>query len=211
MIACDPLINTRGTYLSASQSYQEKELLLRIAEGDEQAFADLYAGFAPRLQAYTVKFTHSATDAEEILQESFLKVWLHREKLPEITQLQAWMYKITARECLLWLRKQNSRQRQLTRVGEEAGNRTIAGPEEIAGRRELEVAIRTAITQLSPIRRRIYFLNREEGLKPAAIAERLQMPVGTVKNHLSIAIKLIREYLVKAGYPLLTVVLMLFL
>lgn len=188
--------------MSCKYLYKGRELLERVAEGDESAFADIYADYAPRLKAYVLKFTRSAANTEEILQESFLKIWLHRENLPEIAQLQAWIYKVVARECLQWLRRQSNWQNQINKIVLYDSERSVATPEEITKWHELRAAIQTAIDKLPAIRQKIYLKNREEGLKPAAIAAALQMPTGTVKNHLCAAMKFIREYLVKAGYQL---------
>lgn len=187
-------------------SYYEKLLSEKIADGDEIAFADLYALYAPRLKAYAFKFTHSVADTEEILQESFLKIWLHREKLPQITQLQAWIYKVVARECLQWLRKQAGWQKQVDKMVDYHITATVSTPEEIVKWQELSAAIQTAIEKLPAIRQKIYLQNREQGLKPAAIALALQMPVGTVKNHLSAAVRSIREHLINDGYQLIPLV-----
>lgn len=185
-------------------------LVLRnsIAEGDEDAFATLYMTYAPGLKAYAWKFTRSTADAEEILQESFLTIWLKREQLPEIKELQAWIYKIVAMNCLQWLRKQTSelhKREQAEHLTPSANNFT---PSENLHWKELEKVIHTAILQLTPLRQQIYRMNREQGLKPSAIADQLRMPVGTVKNNLSIAIKTIRDHLTTTGYPLISFILL---
>lgn len=190
-----------GTSLKESVLKNEAALLSRIAEGDEDAFASLYMGYMPRLKAYAWKFTQSPEDTAEILQESFLLIWLNREKLPELEHAQAWIYKIVARCCLQWLRKQKSDNSRNNLVMALAVNDHIPTPSDVLQWQELTNTLQATIKELPDIKQQIYRLNREEGLKPAAIADLLQMPVGTVKNHLSIAVKTLRAQLLDAGYP----------
>jgi RNA polymerase sigma factor (sigma-70 family) len=182
--------------------HNEADLLREIAEGDEQAFAKLYALYAPRLHAYSLKFTRSDQDASDLLQETFVTIWLNRDKLLNMEYLQAWMYKVMARNCLQWLRKQEAEGKRLKQFNQPQNFTNIPTPNDVAQWHELEKAVQHAISLLSDVRKKIYRLNRNEGMKPASIADQLEIPVGTVKNHLSSAVKSIREYLEKEGYVL---------
>ncbi len=192
------------------KSDDENELLISIAEGDEEAFASFYSSYAPRLKAYAWKFTRSREDTEEIIQESFLQVWLHRDKLPGLDHVQAWIYKITARCCLQWIRRQTGENNRVARLAAFNAALVLPTPADFVQWQELKTVVETAINSLPPIRQEIYRINREEGLKPAAIAIRLDMPVGTVKNHLSQAIRSIRDQLLAFGYPVETLIVLLF-
>ena len=67
-----------------------------IAEGDESAFTDLFNHYYPALRPFIWKFTGSQTDSEEILQETFIRIWLNRDKLPEIDNMRNWIFTIAA-------------------------------------------------------------------------------------------------------------------
>ncbi|WP_343672410.1 sigma-70 family RNA polymerase sigma factor [Chitinophaga sp.] len=179
----------------------DEERLLRIAEGDEKAFYSFYKEFAPRLRAYVWKSTRSDADTEEILQATFMRIWLSRDKIPAINNIQAWMYTITANTCLQHFRKQRNDRKKLEQLA-LSGKRDhdVSTPIDLVQLEEIKRAIGTALQKMSPRRKLIYRMNREEGKKPAEIAQVLSIPVGTVKNHLSASNKEIRELLIAAGY-----------
>ena len=60
--------------------YSDNELLSQIAEGDERAFSALYYRYDTMLYVFLMKLTRSEAAAEELLQETFLRLWLHRDK-----------------------------------------------------------------------------------------------------------------------------------
>ena len=63
----------------------DPRILFRLtAEGDEKAFTDLFNLFLPKLYPFILKLTRSESVVEEIIQETFIKVWLNRDKLAEI-------------------------------------------------------------------------------------------------------------------------------
>lgn len=181
--------------------YNEPGLLLRIADGDERAFALLFNYYYPLLRPFVWKFTRSEADTEEVLQEIFMKVWLTRNTLPEIENLQGWIYKITSRQCLTLLRSHLHRRKKISGLGEQPTG-TVPTPADMAGTADIARHVHEAIEQLPPQRRQIYRLSREAGLTPAEIAAQLSLSVQTVKNALVSALKQIREYLEAAGHIL---------
>ena len=76
--------------------FAEKILLQRIAEGDEIAFGQLYRLYVPRLASFLQGLTHSSEITNDLVQETFLQVWLHRDKLPAVEQPKAWIFRIAA-------------------------------------------------------------------------------------------------------------------
>ncbi|WEK35088.1 MAG: sigma-70 family RNA polymerase sigma factor [Candidatus Pseudobacter hemicellulosilyticus] len=180
--------------------YIDKELLARIAAGDGDAFHEFYRHFAPRLRAYVLKSTRSDSATEEILQASFIRIWLSRDKLPDIDNVPAWVYTVTARVCLQHFRRTKREKERMDRLQVVAPAETITTPMELMYLEEIRSVIQRALVQMPDSRRTIYRLSREQGKKPAEIAQLQGMPVGTVKNQLSAAMREIRESLALAGY-----------
>lgn len=183
-----------------SHRYSEKELLLRIAEGDELAFKLLHRLYYEELRPLVWRYVDTGIDPKEILQETFLKVWLSREKLPEIDNFRAWIFKIASREYLLALRRQLNYSRRLdaySAIG--AGNEPVT-PLQATHLEEISKFIGKVVSQLSPQRRAIYDMSRRQGLKIDEIAEQLSLSRQTVKNVLQTVLKIIREQLTSAGY-----------
>lgn len=192
-------------------TYDEKELLARIANGDEEAFYNFYSHYAPRLRTYIRQFTHSPNDAEELIQETFMRVWLARDKLPEVQHIQAWLFRVAARNCLNFLRKRHNEAKKITQAsGLKDPEELQEDAAELIQMKEIKLIVHRAVMDLNDTRKRIYRMSREHGLTATEIASQLNMPIGTVKNNLTAALKEIRHYLSNAGYCS-PVVLLIFL
>lgn len=188
------------------QHIDEKDLFLRIAEGDEPAFRALYHLYGKLLLPFLVKLTGSQDMADEIIQEVFLRVWLYRDKLPEIDHPRAWIFQIGSNQAHTWLKK-NTIAAKAIRLHQDGQLSTENPVEASLTVNAIKRLVQEAIAGLSPQRRRIYLLQREHGMKPAAIASQLGISVSTVKNTLLMAAKAVREKVEKAGYVLYCLVL----
>ena len=171
-----------------------------IADGDEKAFFEFYNHHAALLRPFLVKYTRSASDVEDIVQETFIKVWLHRDQLPQIENIRAWINRIATRVYLDHLdRELRSRDRKENAGRDWYGAGQVAS-EERTRLLDIRQNILRALDNLSEPGKKIFRLNRELGMKPAQIAELLHMPVGTVKNQLSAALRQVRDRLTASGY-----------
>ncbi len=185
---------------TAFQHSADKELFLSIAEGDEQAFASLFQQYYPLLRPFVWKFTKSAVETEEILQETFIRVWLSRDKLPAIENVHAWIFTIASRQCLMFLRENLNERKKISGLMRKESGRFVETPADKAHVAELTRIVSQCVNQMPAQRQRIYRMSREEGLKPAAIAAALSLSVNTVKNVLVTALREIREQLANAGH-----------
>ncbi|HEY8958229.1 RNA polymerase sigma factor [Chitinophaga sp.] len=175
-----------------------KELLISISEGDEVAFRELFYGALPWLTSFIQRMVKSPEGTQEIVQETFIRIWLSRDKLPGLLEPQAWIIRVASNECFTWFHKQAAL-RKVTGISEEEG--AVAGnhAEDRLQLQETLQLIREAVAQLPPQRKKIYQLSREEGLKIQEIADRLQCSPSYVKNTLSAALSFIRGHLTAAG------------
>lgn len=137
---------------------------------------------------------------QEILQETFFKVWMNRDKLPEIENFRAWVFKIASREYLFMLRKKLNYNKRLDAYSASGAANTPSTPFEMTHLQEIKRTVNQAIDQLSPQRRTIYEMSRKQGLKIEEIATQLSISPQTVKNVLHTVLKLIRDHLVSAGF-----------
>jgi RNA polymerase sigma-70 factor (ECF subfamily) len=179
----------------------EKNLLQQIAQGDEAAFSTLFYAYLDILQTFIMKLTRSATDTEEVVQETFMRLWMGRDKLAEVRSLHAWIYTIAANECYKFLKKRSSREQGLApieKLGEaDEGDDTVMEGLDL---KEVHRLIVEAVSRLPAQRRRIYQMSRDEGMKIAEIGERLGISPNTVKNTLVMSLGFIRKYLAERGY-----------
>jgi RNA polymerase sigma-70 factor (family 1) len=182
----------------------EKELLLEIAEGNEHAFGRLFYSYLPILHPFIMKFTKSTFDTEEIVQNTFLKVWLNREKLETVVSIRSWLYKYAANECLNHLRSKKYK----SKLQDELLNVAIRNDKhsmntvEVINVNEVKNLVFEAVSRLPKQRKEIYTLSRNHGKTIPEIALQLQISPNTVKNALVISLKFIRNYLTLHGYQL---------
>ena len=192
---------TKTKDLPAELLYDEKVLLLRIAEGDESAFSKLFYRAVPSLQAALKRFTKTDTDTEEIIQETFIRVWLNREKLPEVENILGYLYRIAVNAFLTRLRKETAECMRHQKWGNAHRNEIDWSCGQTIELRDVKKVVDQAVHNLPLQRRKIYLLSRDEGMPMAEIANSLGISVSTVKNTMRIALCSIRQQLLEVGYP----------
>lgn len=153
-----------------------------------------------------LKVTKIESVAEDILQETFLKLWISRDKLVEIENPRAWILRIAYHQAFTFLNKKAIHQKAVDSLAGKAKPGLLRSEtEEAIAVKSLERLIRQAISALPGQPKKVYQLSRDAGLKIPEIAEQLNLSEQTVKNTLSRALKSIREYVEKAGYTLLLI------
>lgn len=189
-------------------SYADKELFFQIAEGDEQAFTQFFIKWATPLTHYANKILKNDQAARDVLQEVFIKVWLYRDKLPQVEQPAAWLKKVVTNQCLLMLEKNAAQDKRLAAL-KLAQPLQQEDPLPAIDFREIRQTLNEVIEQLPQQRRTIYRLNREEGKTTKEIADHLSLSHGYVRNALSAALDTIRQELnLRLGLPIFLLLLL---
>ncbi|MBO9732830.1 MAG: RNA polymerase sigma factor [Chitinophaga sp.] len=184
--------------MDSTRFYIDKTTLVNIAEGDGDAFRQLFFAVLPWLTPYVKKVIRDPDSVEEVVQETFIRIWISRDKLPGIENLQAWIMRVASNECFTWFHKQAAA-RMTTALPDTLPEATTNQVEELVASRETLHLIKEAIALLPPQRRKIYLMSREQGLKTQEIADKLQLSQSYVKNTLSAALNNIRQFLQAAG------------
>ncbi|HSC36337.1 MAG TPA: RNA polymerase sigma-70 factor [Chitinophagaceae bacterium] len=173
----------------------EKRLLARIAEGDEAALKTIFECYRGKVYRYIYRITKSREEAEEIVMDVFLKIWLNREMASEIDHFDAFLFRVAQNKAIDFLRLVARRPALHKLVWEEiqlaADNTTDSG----ISAREYETKIHQAIARLSPQRQLVYQLSREQGLSHDQIAVHLKLSKNTIKNHMVESMRFIKGYL----------------
>jgi RNA polymerase sigma-70 factor (family 1) len=179
--------------------HTEKDLLLQVATGDETAFRQLYNLYERLLMPYLTELTKSNHIAEDLVQETMLRVWLNRENISTLEYPRAYIYRIAGNCAYSWLKSRLIRkQAELDKALLEPD--AITETESNLSIQAIRGIVQQSIRNMPARRSRIYKMNREQGMNPAAIAETLNISISTVNNTLYQAIKTIREEVEKAGY-----------
>jgi RNA polymerase sigma-19 factor, ECF subfamily len=167
----------------------------------DESFKCLFDNYKNRLYGYVLAITHSHYTAEEITQEIFIKLWLCRDMLNQVENLDGYIFTIARNKTLNHLRKAAYDVRLLKELQERGlsggpGNNNV---EERAMAGEYDQLLHNALALLSPQRRLVYLMSRQRGLNHAEIAQQLQLSRNTVKNHMVEALRFIRHYFVEHG------------
>lgn len=199
--------------MTYSGPYTEKgdiELALLIADGDEKAFKQLYLECLPGLVYTGRKFLKSEESVAEVIQETLVRLWVHREKLRSVDAPRAWIARVFSNECFRYLKKYGLQHIPLEQLHESYTASLPNSTEQVCSLHETDTIIYRAVTGLSPRQREIYTLSREEGLKIPEIALRLGLSYKYVKKTLALALHNIRQQLIRAGKSFLFICIMLF-
>jgi RNA polymerase sigma-70 factor (ECF subfamily) len=128
------------------------------------------------------------------VQDIFLKIWQHRESLPQINHFSDYLFIIARNHIIGTLRKKIHEQPFTDHLAQYCSD-TASDPEHQLLYRETELLLHKAVEQLPPQQQLIFRLSREQGLSQAEIAEKLQISRNTIKSHMNKALHSIRQYL----------------
>lgn len=177
--------------------HNEQELLQLLAEGNEKAFKTLFDTYRNRLFYYISRFIKSEQVAEELVMDVFMKIWMGKELASQINNFDAFLFRIAHNKSVDFLRSaaKDSRLQELLWEEIQVASHERADTSMVA--KEYEEKIREAISLLSPQRKKVYSLSREQDLTHDQIAQQLSISKATVNNHIVEAQRFIRNYLSK--------------
>ena len=173
--------------------FDERALLERCREGDDEAFADLVARYKDLVYSLVFRLTHDRSQADDLAQEVFLKVHRGLPYFRGEARLSTWIYRIVANVCFQ-ARARPAREVSLER---EAGQPRLdpGAPDAAFGQLELSDRLAKAIARLPEQERFLIAAHHLQGIQYEALAEALGLPLGTVKTHLHRAKRRLRELL----------------
>lgn len=177
--------------------YTEKELLMQISEGDEKAFRTVFSGYYEQLFNYIFGFIKSKQITEELVMDVFLKIWLGRDIVPQIEKFDAFLFRVAHNKSIDFLRSaaRDPKFKDLLWEKIQLVNNVQADSSIIT--REYETKLHEAVSLLSPQRKKVYQLSREQDMTHDQIAAQLRLSKHTVNNHIVEAQRFIRTYLSK--------------
>ncbi|KAA2244452.1 sigma-70 family RNA polymerase sigma factor [Chitinophaga agrisoli] len=176
------------------EQVREQELLLIASTGDREAFATLYTAYFPRLYRYVYFTMRSRADAEEIIQDIFLKVWERKETLAAIRSFEDYLFIMVRHRLFDQAKQQATRQRAELYSSDaqpEAGN-SVEG--EVIYK-EYHKAALEAITRLPKRRQLIFFMRTQQSMSLNEIAAAVRISRSAVKKHLYASIHFIKQQL----------------
>lgn len=178
--------------MSANLLYNEKDLLLQVSEGNEHAFRQLFNTYRSKLYTYIFKITESKETAEDTVHDVFLKLWTNKEKLTEIQNLNAYLYKMAHNHAYNGFRRMAKETLVMAELERQHGYE-LSDPDDKLVRKEVRKFIYEAVNKLTPQQKEVFKMSRELGMKQEEIAQRLNISIHTVKKHLTDALNYLRK------------------
>lgn len=165
-----------------------RDLILRLKEGDGKSFEILFQLVYPQLCAYANKFLNDLDEAEEIAQEVFYKLWENRSRLDEDDSVKGYLFTSVKNRCLHFLEHKKVRDNYSEILQYVYTHSQEDSAYEVLVANELDKEFTKALEQLPAQCRKVFELNRIEGLKYAEIASHLKISQKTVETQMSRAL-----------------------
>jgi RNA polymerase sigma-70 factor (ECF subfamily) len=166
---------------SRADASDDARLLERIAEGDARAFEALYRAYHPRLSRFIGAMLRRPHLVEEVLNDAMLVVWRKPLGYNGKSKVSTWILAIAYRRALKALSKVDD---PVEDPGADVRPSPEDGPEQVLARREIRVALRAAMGELSPQHRAVVDLTYFHQAGYREIAEIMDCPVDTVKTRM---------------------------
>ena len=192
-----------------TSSPDEKELLLLLLNGNEQAFEKIYRLYSSRLYGNLLKLVKSETEAQEILQDVFLKIWENRQNIDIEKSFRSYLFKIAENKVVDFFRKVARDKKREAELISLATNEYVP-VEELLQSDEKAAILQKAIDSLPPQRQQVFRLCKLEGKSYKEVSEQLGISVSTISDHIVKATKSIRDYFENNEQALLSLFIVAF-
>ena len=166
----------------------EKQLVEKIIQSDQSAFKTIFEQYSKPIFQFLCRKLNNKDEAEDLVQEVFIRVWNSREKLDANKSFKSYLYTIANNIAIDYYRKNkksmlNIEDYEYQCIYFEDGNFDIPNH------------IKKEINKLTPMQKNVFYLSRFEGLSNNEISEMLGLSKRTVENHISRALKKLKENL----------------
>ncbi|RIH62807.1 RNA polymerase sigma-70 factor [Mariniphaga sediminis] len=177
------------------------DLVEELRRGDLEAFDQIFKKYGDRLFGFALTYLKSREEAEELVQDVFLKIWSNRKNLKKVSSLKSYLFTIAYHNmCRLFREKQihEKYSKEIAFLGKQAANLE----EQLEYKSTLEQVDRL-IEKLPEKQKIIFIKSRREGKTSKEIADEMNLSPGTVDNQISAAIRFLREHISDTSFALL--------
>jgi len=162
----------------------DKELLQLIHDGDRVAFYQIYERYCKGLYAFVYTYTKLKEDAEEIVQEVFIKIWEKRGEINTHSSFRPFLFTVAYNATINLLKKRINEKKYVDYI---KSTQQVENAPEIIDEiyfYELNEKVQKLLNKLTPRQKEIFLLSREKGLTHDEIAQKLNISLNTVKKHM---------------------------
>lgn len=172
-----------------------KELLLLLQKDDRVAFYNLYERYSKRLYGFVLQYVKVDSDAEEIVQEVFIKIWGKRKTIDVYSSFESFLFTVAYNATMSLLRKRVTENKYLAHLQSIQQVNETTEPNTELYYNELNEKLKSLLNELTPRQKEIFILSREEGLTHEQISKKLSISVNTVKKHMSNTLSFLKSHL----------------
>ena len=179
-------------------------LVDNLRRGDLHSFDLLFGKYGEKLYGFAVRYLKSEADAEELVQDVYVKIWESREKLKKESSFKSYLFTIAYNDICKIFRRRNYHKVYVDEMISRDNNF-----DDIDEKMDYSSALEQLelwIEQLPPRRKEIFNMRHKEGKSSKEIAEELNISPGTVDNHISEALNFIRKNLNKNNLEILLLI-----
>lgn len=182
---------------------KQRKILLAVQSGSEKAYKELYEQWVSRLYRFVFQYLKSKDASEDVVQETFLRIWSNRANLNPDTSFKSYLFTIAYHFLLKEIRRQlnNPLMEDYVEYLNRLSTETIE-VESLMCYDQFVEALEKGKQYLSPRQRTIFEMNKEYGMSIPEISEKLSITNQVTRNQLCMALKILRVEL-RQYYPLL--------
>jgi len=166
-----------------------------LKKGDMAAFDTIYNKYCHKLYAFVLIYLKQKEDAEEIVQEVFIKIWNSRNKIDIYASFESFLFTIAYNSTMSLLRKRMTEFKSrmyLKSIQQVEVSENIIDEMQFI---ELNEKVQSLLKQITPRQKEIFLLSREDGLTHKEIASKLKISESTVNNHLVTTLKFLKLHI----------------
>lgn len=180
--------------MAQQENLIEKVLISKLKQGSKDAFSFIFITYYKDLVLFATNFTHEIDTAQEIIQDTFLKIWEDHDEIDIKVSLKSYLLKTVQNRCIDWLRHVKVQQKFKDEALISSINYEFNADNYLINS-EIEGLIRDALNKIPPEFSQAYRMHRYKGLKYQEIAEKLNVSVRTVEVRIGKALSALRDEL----------------
>lgn len=184
--------------MKEAKDISEKELVLLLKAGDEKAFTFFYDSYKGRLYGNLLRLVKSEEIAQELMQDTFVKLWQKRSELDSDKSVGAFLFRVAENKAIDFFRKA-ARDRKLEAMLVAIATEHYSHIEERIYHKETMASLELAIEKLPPQRQRIFRLIKLEGKTYDEVGQMLGLTRSTINDHIVKATRSVKEQLFLSG------------
>ncbi|GGK19364.1 DNA-directed RNA polymerase sigma-70 factor [Parabacteroides faecis] len=188
--------------LEKQVQYNEPQLILSLKNGSYKAFERIYEMYAKRLFAYSIQFTKSQEESEEIVQDVFMRLWTNRTKIRQEDTLRSLLF-IMTKHYLINAFRTKINQPEYEEYIQYINERSVDDASCQLEYQEFVAKFRAILKTLPETQQKVITLSKIEQFSNKEIADKLSLSEQTVKNQLSLGLKTLKEKLGSLGVYLM--------